>query len=102
LFNSKGGLTIDPFSKFYVQSYTFASDDPQRIENNPKILLESANIHCYTNDLYYGNAANVASAIIRANAVVWFENLRPYDLLFKNLSAGLNGTVVIVGTIKES
>jgi len=51
--------------------------------------------------MYYGNASDVASAIIRANAVVWFENLRPYDLLFKNLAAGLNGTIVIVGTIKE-
>lgn len=102
MFNSKGGQNIDPFSKFYVQTYTFASDDAARIENNPKIVLESANIHVYTNDIYYGNASDSSNAVIRANAVVWFENLRPFDLLFKNYTAGANGKVVIVGTIKEA
>jgi len=56
----------------------------------------------YDNDLYYGNALDVSNAIIRTNAVVWFENLRPFDMLFKNFTPGSNGKVVIVGTIKEA
>ena len=92
---------IDPFSNFYVNSYTFTDDDVHRIENNPKLVLSSGNIHVYTNDLAYGNAHSVPG-IIRANAVVWFDApFRPFDLLFKNNTAGSNGQVVIIGPVKE-
>jgi len=94
-------ITIQPFSKFYVVSATFSDDDGHRLENDPRIVLSSANIHCYSNDAYYGNAMDVSDAIIRANAVVWFENLRPFDMLFKNYTPGSNAKIVIVGTIKE-
>jgi hypothetical protein len=63
------------------------------------IILTSVNIHCYTNDVYYGNAG-LLSGIIRANAVIWFDApCRVSDLLFKNLTAGSNATIVITGTL---
>lgn len=84
-----------------MNSYTFSDDTVHRIENNPNLVLASGNIHVYTNDLNYGNAYSVPG-IIRANAVVWFDApFRPYDLMFQNTVAGSNGTVTIIGTIKE-
>lgn len=92
---------VSPFSNFYVLSYTFADDAAHRIENNPRVVLSSGNICCYTNDCKVGNALNLP-AIIRANAVVWFDSpFRPFDLLFQNNVAGSNATVVIYGPLKE-
>jgi hypothetical protein len=90
---------VPPFSSFYVKTFTATADDAFRIEDNPNIVLKSCNIHCYTNDTYYGNSSAVPG-IIRANAVIWFESpIRPFDLLFKNVTAGNNTTVVIVGCL---
>jgi hypothetical protein len=62
-------------------------------------LLTSVNIHCYSNDAYYGNSA-LQSGIIRANAVVWFEGIcKVSDLYFKNLTAGSNCQIVICGLV---
>ena len=93
--------TVYPFSNFYVTSYTFTDNTVQRIEKNANITLSSVNIHVYNADLKYGNSKEL-TGLIRANAVVWFDApVRPYDLLFQNNTAGSNGTVVIIGPIKE-
>lgn len=92
---------IPPFSNFYIKSITATDDTTWRFEDNPNIVLESMNICCYTNDAYFGNSITVP-AIIRANAVVWFDAAcRPFDFMFKNLGAGSNTTIVIYGPLKR-
>jgi hypothetical protein len=90
----------DTFSHFFVSQVTAAADVPFRLSDDPNLILQSCNIHCYTNDAYYGNSAAVPG-IIRANAVVWFDApIRPFDLMFQNLTAGSNTTIVIIGPVK--
>jgi len=91
---------IPPFSSFYVASYTFTDDAVHRVEMDPRIVLTSMNIHVYDQDIYYGNASKTPG-IIRANAVAWFDDVRPFDLQFKNLTPGANATVVLIGSIKK-
>ena len=93
---------VTPFSEFYVNTKTATTDTAFRVEDNPKLVLSSGNIHCYSNDAYYGNAYSAGDAIIRANAVIWFDApFRPFDLLFKNYTAASNTKIVITGTIKD-
>jgi hypothetical protein len=92
-------MAINPSSKFFVSSYTAITDDPFRLSDDPNLVLQSCNIHCYTNDAYYGNSL-ATPGIIRANAVMWFDSpLRPFDLMFKNLTPGSNTTIVIIGPL---
>jgi len=89
-------MPLDPYS-FLSFTVTASSDNAFRVCNDPKIILGSINIACYTNDAYMGNAAET-NAILRANAVAWFDNpVRIYDLVFKNLTAGQNTQIVITG-----
>lgn len=91
---------IPPYSIFYVKSYTATSDEAFRIEENQNIVLDSCNIHVYTNDSMYGNSMAVPG-IITANSTVWFDSpIRPADLMFMNRTAGNNTTIVIIGAIK--
>lgn len=92
-------ITIDSLSSFYHKTITFTSDEAQRVEVNPEIVLTSVNIHCYDNDAYYGNASGL-DGIIRANSTIWFDSpCRPFDFLFKNETAGNNAKIVIIGTL---
>jgi hypothetical protein len=84
-------------SFFYEKSFTATDDAPFIVEEDISVVLVSGNIHCYTNDAYYGNAGTLA-AIVRANSVVWFDNLRPGDMVFQNVTAGSNAKIVIAGT----
>jgi hypothetical protein len=87
-------------SSFYSKVYTATADTPFHVEDDSSIILTSINIHCYSNDCYYGNAACL-SGIIRANAIVWFDSpCKPSELLFKNLTAGSNCQIVITGTME--
>jgi hypothetical protein len=85
---------------FYSKTVTAADDNPFTVDDEGRTKLSCCNIHCYTNDCYYGNMSAQA-AIIRANAVVWFEGspVRVSDLWFKNLTAGQNATLVITGIL---
>jgi hypothetical protein len=86
-------------SSFYVKQITASNDEAFTVEDEVDIVLTSVNIHCYTNDAYYGNAGSVLG-IIRADAVIWFDSpCRVSDLVFKNLTAGSNCTIVITGTM---
>jgi hypothetical protein len=85
----------------YEKAATAAADTPFQVDTETKNFVTSLNIHCYTNDCYYGNAG-FQLGIIRANAVVWFDGLvRISDLWFKNLTAGSNTTIVIAGILKQ-
>jgi hypothetical protein len=84
-------------SSIYSKTYTADSDLPFSLEDDFNVILKSINIHCYTNDAYYGSGS-VTSSIIRANAVVWFDSpVRVSDLVFRNMTAGSNTTIVITG-----
>jgi hypothetical protein len=86
-------------SKFFVSTFTATTDAPFRLSDDPNLVLQSCNIHCYTNDALYGNSLALPG-IIRANAVMWFDApIRPYDLMFENLTAGSNTTIVITGPL---
>lgn len=88
----------------YTKTITATADTPFQVEPDGSIegetILTDVNIHCYTNDAYYGNAA-VQAGIIRANAVVWFTGtIKVADLWFKNLTASSNTTLVVTGIIR--
>ena len=88
-------------STIYEKAATAAADAPFQVEDETKNVVTSLNIHCYTNDCYYGNVG-FQLGIIRANAVVWFDGtVRVSDLWFKNFTAGSNATVVIAGLLKQ-
>ena len=88
----------------YEKTVTATSDLPFQVEpdGSPEgeTILTDVNVHCYTNDAYYGNMALQAAAI-RANAVVWFSGaVRVADLWFKNLTVGSNCVIVVAGLIR--
>ena len=88
-------------SSFYSKTHTATDDLPFPVEDDHDIILDGCNIHCLTNDAYYGNPL-VQSAPIRANAVVWFDApVRVSDIVFKNLNAGSNCVIIITGIIHE-
>lgn len=87
----------------YIKSKTATADTPFQVEptgsEEGETILSAINIHCYTNDAYYG-ALTTQTAIIRANAVVWFDGkIRVSDLWFKNYTAGSNTVIVITGIV---
>ena len=89
----------------YTKTKTATADTAFQLEpyGSPEgeTILSDVNIHCYTNDAYYGNAANQLG-IIRANAVVWFTGtIKVADLWFKNYTAGSNCVIVVTGVVKE-
>jgi hypothetical protein len=88
----------------YQQSATATNNNPFTVvapgSEEGEIILSAVNFHCYTNDLYYGTLAG-QEGIIRANAVVWFDGtIKVSDWWFKNVTAGSNGKIVIIGVVK--
>ena len=73
------------------------------------ILFKDVNIHVYAADCYYGdgvktNEATQSSAtpvcsIIRANAVVWFQECYLNKLFFKSYVNATPSYVVVTGTV---
>jgi hypothetical protein len=73
------------------------------------LLLRDVNIHVYAADVYYGSGIMISTAtqssatptagIIRANAVVWFQDCYIQTMFFKSFVASTPGYVVIVGTV---
>lgn len=85
----------------YSKQITATTDLPFQVDDNPKTVLTSINIHCYTNDMYYGNAA-FQIGLIRPNSVVWFDGkIRVSDLWFKNFASTFNGVIAITGILEE-
>jgi hypothetical protein len=73
------------------------------------LLFKDVNIHVYGADVFYGSGIAVSNAvqssatptcsIIRANAVVWFQNCYVKELFFKSYVNATPGYVVITGTL---
>jgi len=88
---------------------TTADTGQQAVMEN--LLLGDVNIHVYGADVYYGTGMAVGTAtqssvtptcgIIRANAVVWFEDCYAQTIFFKSYVASTPGYVVLTGTVKE-
>lgn len=86
----------------YTKTVTASADTPFQVDSEENNFLTSINIHCYTNDAYYGNSY-LQSGIIRTNAVVWFDGIiRVSDLWFKNYTAGSNCVIVITGILVKN
>jgi len=74
-----------------------AGDVAQPISDEP-IPFYEINIHCYTNDAYYGNGV-IMSAILGAGQVASFRNGRLNDIFIQNKTAGSNAAIVITATV---
>jgi len=84
---------------FYSKTFTAIDDTIFHLDDDGNTFLVGCNIHCYTQDAYYGNLT-VQGALIAANAVVWFDKrVRVSDIWFKNKTAGQNTTITITGVI---
>jgi hypothetical protein len=100
-------------SEFTNKTLTLAltTGDEATTITNDNLLMYDVNIHVYGADVYYGDgyhtqivaqsSATPTCAIIRANAVVWFQNLLLKELFFKSYVNATPGYVVITGVIKE-
>lgn len=84
-------------STVYHRTETASDDNPFQVDKETGNVLTAVNIHAYDNPVYYGNAAG-QEGIIPADNVAWFDGIvRPSDFWFKNVNAGNNAKVVIVG-----
>jgi len=81
----------------YSVSLTMTDDNPHRIIEFDVPFYE-VNLHCYTNDLYYGNGSVMAAKIL-ADDVASFRNGNLRDFLFQNATAGNNGQIVAVAVV---
>ena len=59
------------------------------------------NIHCYTNDAYYGDMKKQA-AIVYAEDVIYFRNVNLRHFMFKNKTPGSNAVIEAVATVPTS
>lgn len=90
---------VQQYGTIYTKTITATSDSPFQVDNDHRNVLTSVNIHCYTNDVKYGNIGE-QNGIIRANAVAWFDGIvRVCDLWFVNNVAGSNATITVVGLL---
>ncbi len=91
---------LSPFiPSFFIKSYTATSDGAFRVVDDPQIILGSCEVDVQTNPAYLGNSMEQTEAIL-TGAKKWFETpVRPFDLMFKNYTAGSNTKIVITGVI---
>ena len=90
---------VDLLSTIYYKAYTAAADTAFRVESNAKVLVADLNVECQSNDAYMGNQFAIGS-VLRKDDIRWFTApCRPYDLLFKNYTAGSNCKIVLTGTV---
>lgn len=74
------------------------SDDNAHPLTVQDIPFYEVNLHCYTNDLLYGNGTVIAAKIL-ADDVASFKNGNLRDIFIKNAVAGNNGQIVAVATV---
>jgi len=85
---------------FYSLTVTVGDTNTQ-LTTDEGLIFETCNIHCYTNDVYYGNAV-VMGTIIRADAIIWFDKpVKASEVFFKNVNAGSAGVIYITGIIRD-
>ena len=88
---------MDLPTSFYSISLTMTDDNPHPLTNQD-IPFYEVNLHCYTNDLLYGNGTILAAKIL-ADDVASFRNGNLRDIFVQNATAGNNGQIVAVATV---
>jgi hypothetical protein len=94
---------------YKIVTIALTTGDTGVLASSENILLKNVNIHCYGADAYYGDGVKVNEAaqssatpscsIIRANAVVWFENCYVRSLFFKSYVNATPAYIVLTGTL---
>ena len=92
-----------------VVTYPITTADTGLPATSERILLKDVNIHVYGADIFYGSGIQVSVAtqssatptcgIIRANAVVWFQDCYVDTMFFKSYVNATPGYVVVTGTV---
>jgi len=92
-----------------VVTYPITTSDTGLPSTSERILLKDVNIHVYGADVFYGSGIQVSVAtqssatptcgIIRANAVVWFQDCYVDTMFFKSYVNATPGYVVVTGTV---
>jgi hypothetical protein len=92
-----------------VVTFPLTTSDIGQTAVYENLLLKDVNIHVYGGDVYYGSGIQVSNAaqssvtpitgIIRANAVVWFQDCYVQTIFFKSYVNATPGYVVVTGTV---
>ena len=100
---------MSDYVKGTVVTFALTTDDIGQPTLYEELLLKDVNIHVYVADVYYGSGIMVGNAaqssatppcsIIRANAVVWFQECYLRTMFFKSYVNATPGYVVVTGTV---
>jgi hypothetical protein len=92
-----------------VVTFALTTGDGAQAAVYENLLLKDVNVHVYGGDVYYGSGVQVGNAaqssatpicsIIRANAVIWFQDCYVQTMFFKSYVNATPGYVVITGTV---
>jgi len=92
-------LASEVLPKVVIYNHTATSDSQFRLTFDDKPLwLREANIHCITNNAYYGDV-NDQVASFNTGDIISFQDFNLSDLWFKNASAGSNTVIRCVGIL---
>ena len=94
-------MPINEFTAYpslIVKTNTAADDLPFKLVNTD-LWFEDINIHCYTQNAFYGDISDLTNVhgLIYANDVISFRNCNLNDIYFMNAAAGVNTTITAVG-----
>ena len=100
---------MSPSDSFKVVTIALTTGDIGQPVSYDLVVYKNVNIHCYGADCFYGGSLAVQGAtqssttptcsILRANAVVWFDNVVLKDLFFKSYVNATPAYVVVTGTV---
>ena len=92
-----------------IVTFALTTSDISQATVYENLLLKDVNIHVYGGDVYYGSGIMVSTStqssatpttgIIRANAVVWFQDCYIQTMFFKSYVNATPGYVVVTGTV---
>ena len=92
-----------------VVTFPLTTADTGQPATSENLLLRDVNIHVYGADIFYGSGLQTSLAvqssatptcgIIRANAVVWFQDCYITSMFFKSYVNATPGYVVVTGTV---
>jgi hypothetical protein len=97
------------YPKGTVLTFPLTTGDIGQPATSEQLMLSDANIHVYGADVFYGSGIATSTAtqssatptcgIIRANAVVWFQDCYITSMFFKSYVNATPGYVVVTGTV---
>jgi hypothetical protein len=81
----------------FISKTLTGADTPKPLSED-NIPFYELNIHCYTNDAYYGDGT-LMEAILYADDIISFRNGNLRDIFIQNKTAGNNCSIKAVGTV---